>query len=394
MACNYQRLVQLHEGRSLIEARDDLREAFRSKALRPQDIDLGRLFEQCFGMSAFRDCRAGHRLASEVMKQALTEAEGAVSTSSFLNISGQFVYQTVLDGYENEEFVFKDLIPEAQASTLDGEKIPGITEIGDEIAVRNEADPYALAGVGEDWIFTPSIPDRGMIVPITWEAIFNDKTGQLSERCGKVGYWAGVRREKAAIDCVIDENVTSHRYNWRGTVIATYNDNTGTHTWDNLVASNALVDWTDLDNVEQAFNAMTDPYTGEPVMIAAKHLVVTKQLEQTAYHILNSTMIRRATPGYATSANPNLNELANPYQKKYELKTSRLLAARLATDTSWFLGDYGKFAKCMMAEKLNVVQAPPNSDDEFKRRIVTQHRVNERFAYVTVQPRASVKSTA
>jgi hypothetical protein len=79
--------------------------------------------------------------------------------------------------------------------------------------------------------------DRGGIVSVTWEAVFNDRTGQLLDRCGDVGYWAiGYPEEVAAIDCLIDENVTNHRYNWRGTVIASYGDNSGSHTWDNLDA--------------------------------------------------------------------------------------------------------------------------------------------------------------
>jgi hypothetical protein len=40
------------------------------------------------------------------------------------------------------------------------------------------------------------------------------------------------------------------------------------------------------------------------------------------------------------------------------------------------------------------VQAPSNNQDEFHRRIVQQYRVNERGAYVVVQPRAAVKCTA
>lgn len=386
MAVNYARLVKCGP--------DQIRSLFESKQVRPRDIDLGKAFAEAFGWRAFLDCRAGKTLANDVFRQAVTEAEGAVSTAAFQSISGQFVYQNVLDAYESEEFVFTKLIPEAQASTLDGEKIPGITEIGDELAVRNEGDPYALAGVGEDWIFTPQIKDRGVIVPVTWEAIFNDKTGLLAGRCADVGKWAGVNVEKRAADCVVDENTTAHRYNWRGTVIATYGDNSGSHTWDNLAASNALVDWTDIDTAEQLFNGLTDPYTGEPIMIEPRHLIVTKQLEAVARYNLSATSIATHVGGYATSGNLNEVTYDNPWRAKYELVTSKLLASRMATDTSWFLADVSKLAKRMVAEPLTVVQAPTNNADEFNRRIVSQHRVNERSAFVVVQPRAAVKSTA
>lgn len=394
MSVNMKKLVEQYR-RSPSDAEAGLRTCFEQKTVRPAEFDFGKLFVECFGWEAFVECRANKKLANDVFAEGrLAEAQGAVTTAAFQNISGQIVYSAVLEAYESEDFVFQKLIPEVTTQFLEGEKMGGITRIGDESAVRGEAQSYALAGVGEDWIFTPAIRDIGMIVPVTWEAVFSDRTGQLLDRCGEVGLWRGTAREKQAIDCVVDENTTRHRYNWRGTVIASYGDNSGTHTWDNLAASNALVDWTDVDAAEQVFNAITDPYTGEPVPYDPKHLVVTKQNEQTALRIVNATEIRVTTPGYATTGNPNQALQGNPYKSKYGVVSSRLLATKMATDTSWFLGDYSKYAKYMVAEKMNVAQAPSNTQDEFERRIVAKYRVNERGEYVVVQPRAAVKSTA
>ena len=372
-----------------------LRESFAKKQIKPKDFDLGQLFAECFGYETYRECAARRKLANDVFHETtLREGTGAVTTASFQNISGQIVYSAILEAYQAEDFVFSKLIPETPTQFLDGEKIAGVTEIGDEAAVRKETDPYTLAGVSEDWIFTPPVLDRGMIVPVSWEAVFADRTGLLLERCSAVGKWMGVNKEKRAIDCVVDENTTAHRYNWRGTVIASYGDNSGTHTWDNLAASNALLDWTDVDAAEQVFNGLVDPYTGEPIMIEAKHLVHCLELIQTARRILSATEIRVATPGYATTGNPTQTNMPNPYSGKYQSVTSRLLAQRMATDTSWFLGDVSKYAKYMVAEPMTTVQAPSNNKDEFERRIVQQYRVNERGAFVVVQPRAIVKSTA
>jgi len=393
MGIKYKALVE-HYRADADSAHRELREQIEGRKIKPTDFnDLGALFEACFGASEYFACRRGQQLANDVFSRALTEATGAVSTAAFQNISGQIVYSAILDGYMNEEFVMSRLIPEQETKFLDGEKIAGITDIGDETQVRNEADPYALMGVGEDWIFTPAIKDRGGIVPVTWEAVFGDRTGQLLDRCSKVGEARGIAREKQAVDCAVDENVTTHRYNWRGTTIASYGDNSGTHTWDNLAASNALVDWTDLDAMEQLFNAMLNPYTGEPILVGAQHLTVCKELEQTARRIISATEIRVATPGYATTGNPTLTNAANPYNNKYTVVTSRYLAFRMATDTSYFLSDWSKYAKYMLAERMNVVQAPSNNHDEFHRRIVQQYRVNERGQYVVVEPRASVKAT-
>lgn len=393
MAVNHRRLVEHFRADAPAAARG-LRESIQAHELRPQDFDLGKLFVECFGYSDFVQCREGKQMANEVFARRLTESDGAVSTAAFQNISGQIVYSAILEKYQAEEFVFAKLIPEVKALILDGEKMAGINELGDISAVRKEGDPYQLAGVTEDWIFTPPVPDYGRIVAVTWEAVFNDRTGVLLERAGDVGYWIGYGEEVRAIDCVVDENRTDHRYNWRGTVIASYGDNSGSHTWDNLTASNALVDWTDVNDAEQTFNGLVNPYTGTPIMVEPKHLVVTKQLEQTARRIVSATEIRVATPGYATSGSPTQTVVSNPYQNKYEIKTSRLLASRMATDTDWFLGDVSKYAARMVAEPLNVVQAPSGNKDEFERRIVNQYRANKRYAHVVRQPRAMEKNTA
>lgn len=392
MAIAYEDLVKQHEA-SPGDCVRHLREAFESHELQANEFDFGRLFEACYGFHEFRKCRENQQFATDVINRHLQEAPGAVTTSNFLNITGQIVYSAVLDKYQLPEFIFSNLIPTTPTQFLDGEKMAGVTQIGDEAAVRNETDPYVLAGVTEDWIFTPPVKDRGMIVPLSWEAVFADRTGQLLERAGDVGTWMGQNKEKRAIDCVIDENTTAHRYNWRGTVIATYNDNTGTHTWDNKAATNGLVDWNQVNTANQIFYEMLDPYTGEPFVIEPRHLIVTKSLEKTALRVLNATEIRVATPGYATTGNPTLTNVANPFAGKFEVISTQLIAPRLATDTDWFYGDVTKYAKYMQVEPMQVLQAPANNEKEFNNRIVSQFRVNERGAYVVVQPRAMMKNT-
>lgn len=394
MAIRYKPLLEEFRKAGVEAAGRNLRENMESGEIKPSDFDLGALFAECFGAHDFMAVRAGQDTYHGVLGRRVVESEGAVATSAFQNISGQIVYSAIMDAYDDEEFVFTPLVPEVPTKFLEGEKLPGITRIGDETGVRKEGDPYPLMGVGEDWIFTPAIRDVGGIVPVTWEAVFADRTGVLLERCAEVGHWRGVRREKQCIDCLVDENSTRHRYNWRGTVIASYGDNSGSHTWDNLAASNALVDWTDLDASEQVFNAIVDPYTGEPVPYEPKYLTVCKELEQTARRVISATEIRVHTGGYAVTGNLTQTNAPNSYSNKYEVKTSRLLASRMTTDTSWFISDWSKYAKYMVAEKMNVQQAPSGLPEEFHRRIVQQYRVNERGEYVVVQPRAAVKATS
>lgn len=352
---------------------------------KPDDFSIRQLFEQFVPDGRELVDSWNPRQGGGV---SLLEAGDAVQTAAFANISGQIVYSSILEKYMAEEFVFSKLIPN-QPTQFNGEKIAGIGQIGDGSEAVGEGQPYPTVGVNEDWIETPQTTKRGMIVPITKEAIFFDRTGVLLDRCREVGEWLGVNKEKRAIDCAIDENTTTHRYKWRGTSYATYQTTT---PWDNVTASNALVDWTDIDAAEQTMAGLIDPNTGEPILVVPKHIIVTRGLLYTAKRIIGATQLRTATPGYATSANPTETEWGNPITG-YSVMTSLLLASRLATDTDWFLGDFTKFAKYMENWPLSVVTAAPNSDDEFNRDIVQKFKASERGQFATVEPRAVSKCT-
>lgn len=376
-----------------------LRESLAAKDVDAKSFDFGRLFEECFGWQEFRACKND---PGRLVTHDVYEAAGAVSTASFQNISGQIIYSMMMDRYTDEEFVFSKLIPEQQGN-IQFEKMAGLSRIGpgaDDEWIVDEGWEYKLAGPGEDWVNLPETKKRGKIVPLTREALFYDRTGQVQEACSEIGYWLGYNGEIRAIDTVIDENggaksaaLGGHRYHWQGTSYATYGDSSASHPWDNLVASNALVDWTDLDALDQAFNDLTDPFTGAPIVMGGVQLITTFGLNKTAARIGQATEMSIATPGYATTGNPTLVKIPNMYSGKFEVISSRLLAARLGTDTSYFYGDVRAAFGRVVHFPFSTRQAPPNSEDEFKRDIVAQWRADVKDAYFTKQPRAMVKST-
>lgn len=375
----------------------DLREAFAKKEITPHDISIRQLVEEFIpdGRELVAQWGPNRGQVSEggMTLARLLEAD-AVKMAAFSNITGQIVYNSLLEGFQAEDFPFTKLIPNVP-TTLDGEKIPGIGGIGDKAEVVGEGGEYPRVGLNEDWIRTPQLLKRGLIIELTREAVFYDRTGMIITQAKDVGTALGLNKEKRLIDCVVDENTTRHRYNRKdqGT-IATYLDNSGTHDFDNLQASNGLVDWTDVDNAEQLLNAIVDQSTGEPVMVTGTHLICTKQLQATADRIKNATEIEVATPGFATTGNPTVTKVTNPMRTRFDISTSRQLAARMATDTSWFYGDPRKAFAYMEAWPINAQQAPPNSSDEWNRDIAYAWKANERGQAVTKEPRAMVKSTA
>lgn len=375
---NHDKLVKLHEARGNAA----VREVFADKSLRA-GFDLGNLFESCFGFEEFRTCRKDRtRLVSHVMENA-----GAVNTSAFTGIIGQIAFSTVLDPYNAEEFVFKNTIP-SKPTQLSGEKIPGITVPGAAGQVVEEGKPYPIAGVSQNYIETPQTSKRGIIIPVTREAIFFDRTGQLLQHAGQVGEALGITQEEEAISAVVDENRTTHRYKWMGAdPIATFQAST---PYVNLKTSNGLTDWTNVNEAEQLFNNLLDPFTGKPIMVKPKHIVTTMQLTHTVRRILSATENR--TGNYATSGGPNILVAPNTLDS-YQHITSRYVKTQMATATSWFLGDITKAVWYMENWPMQVLQAPTMSHDEFHRDIALQYRADRRGEYAVVEPRALVKNT-
>ena len=116
--------------------------------------------------------------------------------------------------------------------------------------------PYPHLGFGEDYIETPSTTKRGFIVPVTKEAIFFDRTHLVLSRAAEVGEVLGLNKEKRLIDLVIG---VTNNYKWKGTSYNTYQAAT---PWINSLATNELVDWTNVDKAEQLFADILDPEHG------------------------------------------------------------------------------------------------------------------------------------
>lgn len=386
----YRESFRLSEGRTIMcgSAKErnwweKFTEALLDGSLQPNDFSIRELFEAMVEDGREMVDSWNPRFGPDA-GVTLLEANGAITSSDFSNITGQIVYTRMIQDLTPEAFPFQSVIP-TQPTQFSGEKIPGIAGLGDMAEVVAENKEYPLVGTTEDYIETPETVKRGFIVPITKEALFFDRTGEVLQKAGAVGNSLMINKEKRAIDCVIDENTTTHRYKWRGTTYATYQTTT---PWDNVTASSALLDWTDLNEAEQTLNGIVDPNTGEPVVVEGDTLVCTKSLEHTGNRINNATEIRYTASGAATET------LApNPFRGKFRVLTSRLLATRLATDTNWFWGNPSKAFVYMQNWPITVTQAPTGSSEDFKRDVVVQFKGSERGQYFTIQPRVMSKST-
>ncbi len=240
-AVNYRELKRLYETLGPEQTCRHLREALTEKHLRPEDFSLRDLAE-----ATIPDGREFVRLLDPRSKSGgidLLEAADAVDTATFSNISGQIVFSKIMEGFTSEAFVASRMV-ETIPTRFSGEKIPGIGQIGDMAEPIDEGAIYPNVGLQEDWIETPATTKRGMIVPVTKEAIFFDRTHLVLQRAGEVGEFLGLNKEKRILDCLIDDNTTDHQYKWKGTVYATYQTRTRGSTWPRPTAWSIGPAWT------------------------------------------------------------------------------------------------------------------------------------------------------
>ena len=390
----YQNLIKVFEAKGRESGRSLVRQAFREKHADPRNVDFGALFAECFGWNDFHHCRSTGASAVEVMESA-----GAVATMSFQEISREAIQSMIMDPYQSPEFVLSNLIPVRQ-SAFSFEKVLGVSQIGDEVSEVAEGEEYPLAGVTQSYMHMPETKKRGFRVQLTREAIFFDRTNLIQARCGNGGLSMGQNREKRATDCVIDENGGAksaveggHRYHFKGNSIATYGNSSGNHDWDNLQASNQLLDQSDVDAAIQLFNGLTDPDTGEPIVLAARHLLVAQSQEMTARAIRDMTKRTYTLPGFATSGNPVQIEVAGNGLPNFEIITGPYVAARLATDTDWFYGDISQAFEYVQNWAPEVKRLGANTQLEFSNDIVDQYRFSEYGNFGTKNPRYMTKST-
>jgi hypothetical protein len=392
---------QLDAQRCTRELREALRRGSEGEpgGVRMEEVSLRSLAEDCLGYQAVNDLFDPRREAS---RSQLREAESAVDSTGFSNITGQLIINRVMDSFTNEAFVASGMVPSV-ATRLNGEKIPGIGGItdpnnanADNLTVK-EGMPYPHAGFSEDYIETPATTKRGLIVPVTREAIFFDRTGLVARRASEVGEILGLNKEKRLLDAIAG---LVSLYKWKGTTYQTYYQGVDNANWENHLDGNQLSDWTDIDGVETLFAKMLDPNTSEPIVMGGggMTLFVPWQLRSTAVRIVSATSIDTRTASstivtYGTNPLSGLGITVAASRQLYRRMINGGVAAANAAAT-WFYGDFAKAFAYMENWPISVTQSGMDSEVAFNQDIVLRYKASERGAAAVMEPRAVVRSRA
>lgn len=387
-AIKYRELKRMYDLGGAEQTVRHLQEALESGDLKPDDFSVRELAEATLSPERVRQMDPRHGGA------CLLEAGDGVDVTAFSNITGQVVQAKILEAYRQEAFVLSRLV-DAVPTRLDGERIPGIGRVSDEVAEVRPGMPYPSLGFAEDYIETPQTTKRGFIVPVTKEAIFFDRTHLILQRAAEVGEVLGLNKEKRLLDLLIG---ATNNYKWKGAAYNTFSTaGTGVAPDGNWIneMTEELVDWTDVDAAEQLFADILDPNTGESVLIRATTVLVTPAYRHAAHRVFNAAEIN-----YSPAAGSTTTIAANPLGN-YKVVESRLAYRRLiaaghaAADAKkyWFIGDFRKAFAYMENWPITVTQSPANSEAEFNQDIVVRFKASERGAAAVINPRYVVQST-
>jgi hypothetical protein len=355
----------------------------------------------------------------------LWEAGGAMSavdSTAFTGIMGQLLIVDVLKPYDKEEYVVRKLIP-TYNSPFEQEKIPGIAPPKDpsqDMLLAAEMEPLTYVGFGENYILTPLTRKSQKGIALTKEAIFFDRTGQITQQAETVGDLLAFAEERECIGCVIGGTTDPVYYVEKrqidsgpvtldlfqeasassGARQLAYAFATREYPFVNDVPSNPLADYKAVRQCDRYFSDIVDPNRGRPIVIGkpfilaphTKRIDVARVLE--ASNILQLTQAGVNTVGALFTGGPN--PLGTVGLTPSSIAVSRLLHQELVRQLSlshglaqeiWFYGDIARAFRYVTNWPIQVLQAPLQSEAEFDQDIVMRWKATKRGRCAIFEPR-------
>ncbi len=355
------------------------------------DLSFRHLMECTMGREAARmlweDINSGHLGNSVLMENA----GGAIDTSAFSSITGQIVYSEIKERFENPMLIGRNLVEMKTTNFLDGEKIPGISMPADDFASLGELQPYPWVGISEDYIETPRPVKRGGTIGVTRELVKADRTGGLLDRVGMIGDAMALNREKRILTTVLDTGTPTYKRNGQ-TAVAAYSTSTTNHPFVNT-HSNALQDYTDIENMMLLFDAITDPITGEPIVVGGADIIVPSALSVTANRLKNATEVRQVANSIETiGSNPLSQGGLNGHARIGNIWSSAYVKSITGSASTWFGGNFKKAFRYISVWDIEVAQVP-NSAELFLRDVLFALKCGEFGVGYCHEPRYVVRNT-
>lgn len=312
--------------------------------------------------------------------------EENIRTADFANAMRLFAMPTMMKIWNDPVFIADELVETIPSDEPFDEKIFDTTAFGDDSDVVQEGEEFPVMKIGEQWLTSPKKEKRGGIVYLTKEILMGNRSGMVRAGIANQTRALRISKEKRILDMVVGAT-SSYRRN-DSAVIATYGDNSGTHNWDNLVASNALSTYVNIDNAQQALEAIVDPDTGEPSSFMGDTFIGPPALRLIANTLSGASSVIRGDGASQTFGTNG----SNPFRFKSAI--SQYVKNRTSSDTTWFWGTPKSAFTYIENTPISTMNIGAGSLLEFQRDIVFLQRVSERGIPFTRRPHAMVKCTA
>ena len=356
--------------------------------IRAKDLpSLRYLFESCLQRPAREVLIPGGgfsplRMAGD---QAVQEAEAGVSW--FKQITTQLIQSKLIEGYTAREFIWPALIEEVPEAHRDV-KAAGIEGFPEPVEVKR-GENYPVVPFASEKYVTGEQVKKGYIVEVDEDVILEDQTGQLYAKARDTGWIMSLDKEERVLNGVQDVNSTVFRP--QGSAEALYRTSVGTNSNRINSTTNALVDYTDFDEVLALFAAfkMNRDQTGKIIPIPNElQLLTPSALASTGDRIVTATQVEydNLTSGVGVRTISGA-----PHKSRVKSHLSSNLIDAQST-TAWFLGVFKKQFKWFYKWLMRVVE-DNMGDRYFTADVILRIRSSEYGEIVATDDCWIVKST-
>lgn len=271
-------------------------QGMQSGELDLNSVSIQGLYVACHGDLSGLE-RASHSRESYIRARRTTEE---VRSNAFTFATGMLIKQRMLEAYEARESQLDKLVT-TMPSSMRMEPMVGFQALAGMQDVPEGAE-YEDSKIQERVTMNPEPIKRGRRIAITYETVLYDQTGQILKKATDLGIILKDDREAYGMRQVQDLTGYKCYYpvpapNQTSTQVDLYRTSAGTNWYDrtiNAMTGNALADWTNLDNAQQLFDAMTDE-ANRPIGVVGNTLLIPRALLGTGARLINSTMMRQAT---------------------------------------------------------------------------------------------------
>lgn len=325
----------------------------------------------------------------------LREAQGYLDSTVFSKLTSQLLFNRVRERFSDPVFAMSRLV-ETIPSRLAEERFPGVADPVDAAADKViEGQPIPHTTMDDDEVSSAKTEKRALIVAITKEAVFFDRTAELMARAGKIGATLGRRKEKNICQTVFDVGANKKGFIYNGTSYNVYYTSGGPLV--NKKTGNELVTWDDIDESQQIFVGMQDPITGEAIDVTPRHVVVMPAKAMLANSILRAITVSSVGPASAratTTVSSNPVSGLEPYSTVHGY--NEILASGVSAGDAakyWLHGDISEAFGYVENWPITVSRSPDNSDADFYQDVVFAVKASERGVPICKNPWAVVLNT-